>query len=82
MKNKLKLLFRWALTFLLCLAVIYAFVFFGGWQLFQSGDPLLMEVGAALVLSIFVFVANEAVTGLTQRIKALEERMAELEKKT
>ncbi len=81
MKDKFKLLLRWAAIFLLCLIVIYLFVFFGGWKLFESGDPILIEVGVALVLSFFVFIFNEVVTGLEKRVKSLEERVNELEKK-
>ena len=57
------------------------FVFFGGWKLFESGDPILIEIGVALVLSFFVFVFGEIVTGLEKRVKSLEERLNEFEKK-
>ena len=80
MKDKIKLLLRWAGIFLLCFFVIYLFVFFGGWKLFESGDPILIEVGVAFVLSFFVFVINEVVMGLEKRVKTLEERINELEK--
>ncbi len=80
MKDKIKLLLRWAGIFLLCFIVIYLFVFFGGWKLFDGGDPILIEVGVAAVLSFFVFVFGEVVTRLEKRVKALEERINELEK--
>ena len=81
MKDKIKLILRWAGVFLLCLIVIYLFVFLGGWELFESGDPILIEIGVAFVLSFFVFLINEVVTSLEKRVKALEERINELEKK-
>lgn len=81
MKDKIKLLLRWAIIFILCFIVIYLIVFFGGWKLFESGDPILIEVGVALVLSFFVFVINEIVTGLVKRVKSLEERLNQLENK-
>ena len=81
MKDKIKLLLKWAGIFILCFIVIYLFVFFGGWRLFESGDSILIEVGVALVLSFFVFVFNEVVTGLEKRVKSLEERINELENK-
>ncbi len=81
MKEKIKLLLKWAGIFVLCFIVIYLLVFFGGWKLFESGDPVLIEVGIALVLSFFVFVFNEIVTGLEKRVKALEERLKELDNK-
>ena len=80
-KGKCKILLRWAVIFLVCLIFIYLFVFFGGWQLFESGDPILIEIGVALVLSFFVFVFGEIVTGLEKRVKSLEERLNEFEKK-
>ena len=50
MKDKLKLLLRWAIIFLFCFIMIYLFVFFGGWKLFESGDPILIEIGVAFIL--------------------------------
>ena len=81
MKNRIKTFLRWIATFLICLIVIYLFVFVGGWRLFESGDPLLVEVGVALVMSFFVFIINEVVTGLEKRVKDLEKRIEELENK-
>ena len=81
MNNKFKSFLRWAGTFVICFLVIYLTVFFGGWKLFNSGDPILIEIGVALVLSIFVFVINEIITALDKRVKALEARLNELENK-
>ena len=81
MKNKIKTFLRWLAMFLLCFVVIYLFVFFGGWKLFESGDPILSEVGVALILSFFVFIINEVVTVLEKRVKSLEERINKLENK-
>lgn len=81
MNNKFKSFLRWAGTFVICFLVIYLTVFFGGWKLFNSGDPILIEIGVALVLSIFVFVINEIITALDKRVKALEERLNDLENK-
>ena len=81
MKNKLKMLLRWAFWFLICFVVIYLFVLFGGWKLFESRNPILIEVGIAIPLSIFVFAGNEAAIELEKRVKALEERLNKLENK-
>ena len=40
-----------------------------------------MEVGAALILSIFIFPFNETVTKLDKKVKTLEERIKKLEEK-
>lgn len=79
MKKKAKMLLRWLGVFLLCFLAIYLIVFFGGWELFESGDPVLMEIGAALVLSIFVFAINEVLTMHEKKIKDLEEHIKKLE---
>ena len=81
MKDKLKLLLRWAIIFLFCFIMIYLFVFFGGWKLFESGDPILIEIGVAHILSFFVLLFSEMISLLDKRVKALEDRIKELEKK-
>ena len=80
MKEKFKTMLRWFGWFAVCFLIIYLMVFVGGWKLFESGDPILVEVGAAVILSIFVFAGNEAATELNKKVKALEERIEALEK--
>ena len=80
MKGTLKILLKWAAWFVVCFLVIYLIVFFGGWKLFESGDPIMLEIGFALILSVFVTIINEVVTGLEKRIARLEEKIQELEK--
>ncbi len=79
MKKKVKMLLRWLGFFLLCFFTIYLIVFWGGWKLFESGDPILMEIGAALVLSIFLSAINEVLTMHKKKIKDLEEHIKQLE---
>ncbi len=79
MKDKIKLLLKWAVIFVICFVVIYLIVFLGGWKLFESGDPILIEVGIAFILSFFVFMFYEIVTCLEKRVKSLEKRIDELE---
>lgn len=79
MKKKVKLLLRWLGVFLLCFLTIYLIVFFGGWRLFESGDPILIETGVAFILSIFLFAIIEVQTTHEKKIKDLEERVKQLE---
>lgn len=81
MKNKLKSLFKWIVIFILCFVVIYLIVFFGGWKLFESNDPILIEIGVALILSVFIFAINEVLIKQENKIKSLEQRISELENK-
>lgn len=81
MKEKWKLLLKWAGVFIFCFVIIYLTVFFWGSKLFGSGDPILIEIGVALILSIFVFAFVEAVSVLEKRVKALEERLNAFENK-
>ena len=79
MKGICKILLKWVAWFLVCFIVIYLIVFFGGWKLFESGDQVLTEIGVALILSVFVTIINEVITGLEKRITHLEEKIKELE---
>ncbi len=72
-EKQTQIILKWAIIFALCFVLIYLAVFLGGWKLFQSGNPILIEPGVALVLSFFVFAFNEIVTNLEKRVKALEE---------
>ncbi len=80
MRDKIKILFKWLVTFALCFIILYLIMLFGGWKFFESGDPILIELGIAYVSSIFVFVFFEVVIKLEKRITYLEERVCELEK--
>ena len=80
MKKHIKLLLRWAGIFLLCFITIYLIVFAGAWRLFESKDPILIEIGCALILSVFIFAIYEVGNMLHEKIKKLEERIQQLEK--
>lgn len=79
MKSKLKLLLLWLAEIAVCFAVIYLVVFFSGAKLFESGDPILIELGAALILSVFLSVILHAMEAQSKRIDALEARIQMLE---
>ena len=81
MKAKLKSILRYLGTLALCFIVIYLIVFFGGAKLFESNCPILIELGAALIFSIFIFAINEVLIKQENKIKSLEQRISELENK-
>ena len=80
MKQKLKLYLRWFISILFSFVCIYLFIFVGGWKLLESGDPIRMELAAAIVVGTILFVMNEVTTAQDKKIKDLEQRVAELEK--
>ena len=80
MKQKLKLYLRWFISILFSFVCIYLFIFVGGWKLLESGDPIRMELAAAIVVGTILFVVNEVTTAQDRKIKDLEERVAKLEK--
>ena len=82
MKKYWKFLLKWAVCFIACFAVIWLIVFIGGWKLFESGDVVLIELGFALILSVFLLAIAETITVLNKRIDKLEEKIEELEKHT
>lgn len=79
MKSKLKLLLLWLAEIAVCFAVIYVVVFFSGAKLFESGDPILIMLGCALILSVLVSVILHAMEKQSKRIDALETRIQTLE---
>ncbi len=62
--------------------VIYLFIFFGGWQLFEAGDPILYEIGAALGIGLIIWLIYEVTVYYDARMKELEKRILELENKS
>ena len=79
MKSKLKFFLRYLAVFAACFVIIYFIVFFGGAKLFESGDPILIELGAALILALFVTVLLSVCEAQSKRIDALEARVRTLE---
>ena len=78
MKEKTLIFLRWICSFIGCFIVIYSIVFVGGWKLFESNDIILIEIGASLILSVFVFVILEVMQMLYKRIEKLEKQREEL----
>lgn len=76
-KESLKFLACFVGTFI----VIYLLGFFGGWKLFESGDPILMEIGVSVIVSLIVYAMYSSFSELEKKIKELENRIESLEKK-
>lgn len=86
MKNKK---YAIALHMIICIlvtfALIYLMIFFGGWRLLESGDPILIEIAVSIVVGILVGIIFELsryceakFNAAQKRIEALEQRIEEL----
>ncbi len=89
MKNKK---YTIALHLIICIlvtfALIYLMVLLGGWQLIESGDPILIELAVSIVVGILVGIIFELskyceakFNDTQKRIEALEKRIEELSAK-
>ena len=56
MKDKLKNILMFILSWVISFVVIYLFVFFGGYKLFETGDIILKEIGVAFIVGIIIFL--------------------------
>lgn len=81
-KEKLFSLLRVFICFAGTFVFIYLFVFVGGWRLFESGDPVLTELGAAVIIGAVVFLFVEICLSLHKRIEKLEKRLEDLKSET
>ena len=81
MPSKRKLILHWGICTVISFIGIYLFVFLGGWRLFQSGDPIMMEIAAALVIGFLIWIIFEGHRYHESKIAQLEKRVTELEKK-
>lgn len=75
-KTAKHLLFSIAFSFI----VIYVLIFAGAEILFESGDPILLEIAAAIVIGVLITIIYEAKTDSDEKIRELEKRLDELEK--
>lgn len=81
MKNKMKMILHLLVSVCVSFVLIYLFVFCGGWKLLGSGDPIMMEIAAALVLGVVFWIFFEITKSYETKIKALEQRIEVLERK-
>lgn len=81
MKNKkLKFILHFLICFVISFVCIYLIIFTGGWRLFESRDPILLEIAAAIVIGFVIWLTYELSSQFECKIKELEKRVEELEK--
>ena len=64
-KTAKHLLFSIAFSFI----VIYVLIFAGAEILFESGDPILLEIAAAIVIGVLITIIYEAKTDSDEKIR-------------
>lgn len=79
--NKLKPVLHFLICFVITFIFIYLIIFVGGWRLFEGGDPILLEIAAAIVIGFVIWLIYEWSALFECKIKGLEKRIEELEKK-
>ncbi len=83
--GKLKYLIAWGLCILAWFVIIFLYVFCGGWELFESENPIKIELGVAVIVGTLFFIILDIIYELEkqheEKIKKLEKRIEELEKK-
>ena len=81
--SKLKYLLVWALCILVCFIIIFLYVSWFGWELIESGDPVKIELGGAVILGSLFFIIINTIYELEkqheEKLKSLEKRIEELE---
>lgn len=77
--KRIKILLHFLVCFLISFALIYLFVMFGGWKLFENGNPITYEIAAALGFGFILLLIYETNTLTQAQIKALKKRIEELE---
>ena len=83
--GKLKYLIAWGLCILAWFVIIFLYVFCGGCELFKLENPIKIELGVAVIVGTLFFIILDIIYELEkqheEKIKKLEKRIEELEKK-
>lgn len=82
MKNRHKMCLHWLVSTVICFILIYLFIFFGGWKLAESGDPILLEILAAIAMGSVFWILYEVASDQNRKIQELEKRIAALESRS
>lgn len=80
MKNNLKLIAKFLLSWVISFLVIYLFIFFGGYKLFETDGIILKEIGVSFIIGFVIFLAFEWFKDNRKKIDELEKRIEKLEK--
>ncbi len=79
-KQKFKMLIHLLISIVSSFVAIYLFVFFGGWKLLESNDPIQIEIVAAIAMGFIFWFIYEITREYEAKLAELERRIETLEK--
>ena len=87
-KQSIKIALRMMLCTVISFVFIYLFVFFGGWKLIESGNPIFIEIAVSIIVGILLDIIVELskhfeakFDNMTAQIQELEKRVEKLSEK-
>ena len=79
-KQKIKMILRMLICIVISFVFIYLMVFFGGWKLIESGDPVLIEIAVSVMVGILVWIIYEFSKYCKEKFDDLHKKIQDLEK--
>lgn len=80
MKNSLKLIAKFLLSWIISFVLIYIFVFFCGYKFFETSDIIMKEIGISFIIGLIILFVCELFIQNSNKIDELEKRIEKLEK--
>lgn len=80
MRKNLSFVLKWAGCVIASFLIIYLFMFFGGYKLFESGNQILIEIGVAVLLGSLLSFTITLSESNNKKIQELEKRIEVLER--
>ena len=78
-KQTFKIALRMLLCVIISFVVIYLIVFFGGWKLIESGNPILIEIAVSFIVGILLGIIVEFSIYCESRFNQMSNKIKELE---
>ncbi|MBR2370471.1 MAG: hypothetical protein IKA82_00470 [Clostridia bacterium] len=79
-KQKVKIILHMPVCIVITFIFIYLTVFFGGWKLIESGDPILIEIAVSVIVGILLWIIYELSRYCEEKFDDLHKKIQELEK--
>ena len=79
-KQKVKIILHMLVCIVITFIFIYLTVFFGGWKLIESGDPILIEIAVSVIVGILLGIIYELSRYCEEKFDDLHKKIQELEK--